>query len=84
MGIAWSVLSPLLTLLVMNIIFGTLLGANIEHYTIYLFTGQLIFSFFNDSTNEGMTSLLNNAEIFTKVNVPKIYVFVFQEYFLTD
>ena len=78
LGIAWSVLSPLLTLLVMNIIFGTLLGANIEHYTIYLFTGQLIFSFFNDSTNEGMTSLLNNAEIFTKVNVPK-YMFLFSK-----
>lgn len=78
LGIAWSVLSPLLTLMVMNIIFGTLLGANIEHYTIYLFTGQLIFSFFNDSTNEGMTSLLNNAEIFTKVNVPK-YMFLFSK-----
>jgi ABC-2 type transport system permease protein len=78
LGIAWSVLAPLLTLLVMNIIFGTLLGANIEHYTIYLFTGQLIFSFFNDSTNEGMTSLLNNAEIFTKVNVPK-YMFLFSK-----
>lgn len=78
LGIAWSVLSPLLTLLVMNIIFGTLLGSNIEHYTIYLFTGQLIFSFFNDSTNEGMTSLLNNADIFTKVNVPK-YMFLFSK-----
>ena len=75
LGIAWSVLSPMLTLLVMNIVFGTLLGSNIEHYTIYLFSGQLIFSFFNDSTNEGMTSLLNNAEIFTKVNVPK-YMFL--------
>lgn len=78
LGIAWSVLSPLLTLLVMNIIFGTLLGSSIEHYTIYLFTGQLIFSFFNDSTNEGMTSLLNNADIFTKVNVPK-YMFLFSK-----
>lgn len=78
LGIAWSVLSPMLTLLVMNIVFGTLLGSNIEHYTIYLFSGQLIFSFFNDSTNEGMTSLLNNAEIFTKVNVPK-YMFLFSK-----
>lgn len=78
LGIAWSVLSPLLTLLVMNIIFGTLLGSSIEHYTIYLFSGQLVFSFFNDSTNEGMTSLLNNAEIFTKVNVPK-YLFLFSK-----
>lgn len=78
LGIAWSVLSPMLTLLVMNIVFATLLGSNIEHYTIYLFSGQLIFSFFNDSTNEGMTSLLNNADIFTKVNVPK-YMFLFSK-----
>ena len=59
----------------MNVIFGTLLGSDIEHYTIYLFSGQLVFSFFNESTNEGMTSLLNNADIFTKVNVPK-YMFL--------
>lgn len=78
LGIAWSVLSPLLSLLVMNLIFGTLLGSSIEHYTIYLFSGQLVFSFFSDSTNEGMTSLLNNAEIFTKVNVPK-YLFLFSK-----
>ena len=75
LGIAWSALSPMLTLLVMNIVFGTLLGSNIEHYTIYLFSGQLIFSFFSDSTNEGMTSLLDNADIFTKINVPK-YMFL--------
>ena len=78
LGIAWSVLSPLLSLLVMNLIFGTLLGSEIEHYTIYLFSGQLIFSFFSDSTTEGMTSLLNNADIFTKVNVPK-YLFLFSK-----
>lgn len=78
LGIAWSILSPMLTLLIMNIIFGTMLGSSIEHYTIYLFSGQLVFSFFSDSTNEGMTSLLNNADIFTKVNVPK-YMFLFSK-----
>ena len=78
LGMAWSILSPLLSLLVMYLVFGTLLGSEIEHYVIYLFSGQLIFSFFSDSTNEGMTSLLNNAEIFTKVNVPK-YLFLFSK-----
>lgn len=78
LGIAWSVMSPLLSLMVMNLIFGTLLGSEIEHFTIYLFSGQLIFSFFSDSTNEGMTSLLNNADIFSKVNVPK-YLFLFSK-----
>lgn len=78
LGMAWSVLSPLLSLLVMNLVFSTLLGSDIPHYTIYLFSGQLVFSFFSDSTNEGMTSLLNNADVFTKVNVPK-YLFLFSK-----
>lgn len=78
LGIAWSVLSPLLSLFVMNLVFSGLLGSDIPYYTIYLFSGQLIFSFFSDSTNEGMTSLLNNADIFTKVNVPK-YMFLFSK-----
>ncbi len=76
LGIAWSMLSPLLSLLVMRLVFTRLLGSSIEHYTVYLFSGQLIFSFFNDSTNEGMMSLLDNSDIFTKVNVPK-YLFLF-------
>lgn len=75
LGIAWSMISPLLSLLVMRIVFTTLLGSEIAHYTVYLLSGQLIFSFFTDSTNEGMTSLLDNAGIFTKVNVPK-YMFL--------
>ena len=78
LGIAWSMLSPLLSLAVMRLIFTQLLGSDIEHYTVYLFSGQLVFSFFNDSTNEGMTSLLDNADIFTKVNVPK-YMFLFSK-----
>ena len=75
LGIAWSMIAPLLSLLVMRIVFTSLLGSEIEHYTVYLFSGQLIFSFFSDSTNEGMSSLLDNADIFTKVNVPK-YMFL--------
>lgn len=78
LGVAWSILSPLMSLLVMNLIFKTLLGSDIEHYTVYLFSGQLIFSYFTDSTNEGMTSLINNSSIFSKVNVPK-YMFLFSK-----
>ena len=76
LGMAWSVLSPLLTLLVMRLVFTHFFGRTIEHYTIYLFCGNLVYSFFNESTSQGMGSLLNNASIFTKVNVPK-YLFLF-------
>ena len=71
----WSVLSPLLTLLVMKIVFTQFFGRTMEHYTTYLFCGNLIFSYFTESTREGMQALMGNAPIFTKVNVPK-YLFL--------
>lgn len=78
LGMAWSVLSPLLLLLVMKMVFARFFGRNMEHYTIYLFCGNIVFAYFNESTNQGMTSLLYNSSIFTKVNVPK-YLFLFSK-----
>ncbi len=75
LGMAWSILSPLMMLLVMRLVFTQFFGANTPHYTTYLFCGNLVFSFFNESTSQGMSSLLMNAGIFTKVNVPK-YLFL--------
>ena len=76
LGMLWSILSPLLTLLVMSVIFTQFFGRTTPHYVIYLFSGNIVFSFFSDSTNGGMGSLLANAGIFTKINVPK-YIFLF-------
>ena len=76
LGMVWSLLSPMLTLLVMSIIFTQFFGRGTPHYTIYLFCGNMVFSFFSDSTNGGMGSLLANSAIFTKINVPK-YLFLF-------
>lgn len=78
LGMAWSVLSPLLTLLVMQLVFTQFFGRNTAHYTTYLFCGNLIFSYFSESTSQGMTSLMSNAGIFTKVNIPK-YLFLFSK-----
>ena len=78
LGMAWSLLSPLLMLLVMKLVFTHFFGKAIPHYTIYLFCGNLIFSYFSEATKEGMNSLMGNAKIFTKVNVPK-YLFLFSK-----
>ena len=71
----WSVLSPLLMLLVMSLVFTQFFGQSTPHYTIYLFCGQLVFSYFADATTGGMSSLMDNSDIFTKINVPK-YMFL--------
>ena len=78
LGMAWSILAPLMNLLIMWLVFSNFFGNNMEHYVIYLFAGQLVFNYFTDATNLGMNSLVGNASIFTKVNVPK-YLFLFSQ-----
>ncbi len=75
LGMLWSVLSPLLTLLIMRIVFTSFFGNGIEHFTTYLFCGNIVFSFFSDSVGQGMGTLLDNADVFTKINIPK-YLFL--------
>lgn len=78
LGMGWSILSPLMNLLIMWLVFSKIFGNNVNHYPIYLFAGQLVFSYFTDATNLGMTSLVVNSTIFTRVNVPK-YLFLFSQ-----
>lgn len=75
LGMAWSVLSPLLQLFVMRMVFTQFFGRGMDHYTTYLFCGNLLFSYYRESTSGGMNSLMSNSRIFSKVNVPK-YMFL--------
>ena len=46
LGILWSVLSPVLTMLVMRLVFTQFFGRTMLHYTTYLFCGNLVFAYF--------------------------------------
>lgn len=78
LGIGWSMLAPLMNLLIMWLVLSRFFGSNVNHYIVYLFSGQIVFSYFVDATNLGMNALVSNANIFTKVNVPK-YMFLFSQ-----
>lgn len=75
LGMGWSILSPLVTMMIMNFVFGRVFGRGIPHFAVYLLCGNLLFSYFKEATSGGMQALVGNASIFTKVNVPK-YIFL--------
>lgn len=75
LGMLWSILNPLLTLLIMRVVFMQFFGASIPYYTTYLFAGTLVYSYFTEATNSGMYALISNKDIFSKVNLPK-FMFV--------
>ena len=74
LGIFWSFLQPLLNMAVLSVVFSGLFGRRSEYiicYPVFLFTGRLIYDFFNSATKQAMTSFRRNAAIIKKVYVPK-------------
>ena len=74
LGYVWSVLNPLLIMLVMTVVFSTMFRRNIENFPVYLFCGQLLFNFMNSSTHQAIFSITGNAALLKKTYVPK-YIF---------
>jgi ABC-2 type transport system permease protein len=71
LGYIWSLLNPLLMMLVISAIFSHFFRFVIENYPIYLLTGQIIFSFYSEATNTAMTSVLSGGRLLSKVYLPK-------------
>ena len=72
LGVLWSVLNPLLMMIVMSLVFSFFLRYdNMEHYPLYLILGNVIWTIFADSTNQGVTSILDAAPLLKKVRINK-------------
>jgi lipopolysaccharide transport system permease protein len=74
LGYLWSVLNPLLTMIVLILVFTNMFSRGVDHFPVYLLTGQLLFSFMVISTSRSLTSVIDNAGLLKKIYVPK-YIF---------
>ena len=71
LGYVWSILNPLLMMLLQTLVFSYMFRFQIENFPLYLICGNTLFNFFNESTNMGMGSVLGNSSLIKKVYVPK-------------
>ena len=72
LGVLWSFLNPLLSVLVYAIVFPYIMRIKVENYLIYLITGVIPWTFLTSSIYTGIVSILNNADIIKKVYFPRI------------
>lgn len=72
LGVLWSFINPLLSVLVYAIVFPYIMRIKVENYLIYLITGIIPWTFFTSSINMGIISILSNADIIKKVYFPRI------------
>ena len=73
LGVLWSVLNPLLNMLVMSFVFSHVFRG-VENYKLYLLAGLTIFNFFSEATNLACTSIVFNFGMITKVYFPKFII----------
>ena len=74
LGVVWSILNPLLMMIVTAMVFSTLFRFDIQNYPLYLLTGQVLFTFYAESTNFAMSSIIENGGLIRKIYIPK-YLF---------
>lgn len=79
LGWAWSLLNPLTSMLVYAVVFGLILGAQVEvgdpsglqNFSMFLLCGLLPFNFLSNGLNGGMNSLIGNGNLVNKVYFPR-------------
>lgn len=74
LGMLWTVLNPLLMMIVLTVVFSSMFRMDIVNFPVYVLIGNIIFNFNNESTNQGMNSLIWNGSLIKKVYIPK-YLF---------
>lgn len=74
LGYVWSILNPLLIMVVMAIVFSHMFHRNIENFPVYLFCGQLLFNYMNQTTHKAISSITGNGSLLKKTYMPK-YIF---------
>jgi lipopolysaccharide transport system permease protein len=75
-GIAWSVIRPLLTMIVFTIVFSKVakLSSGSVPYPLMVYAGMLPWQFFSNALSESSNSLITNANMLTKVYFPRMVV----------
>lgn len=71
LGIIWSVLNPLLHMVVISLVFATMFRRSIENFPIYYLTGQVFWTLFSTATQDAMTALSDNRSLLVRTKIPK-------------
>ena len=75
LGYAWSLLKPLFLFAILYFVFGIMIKlGSVEHYSVYLLLGVVLWTFFAEATNQGLSSITTRGDVLRKVNFPKYII----------
>ena len=76
LGIAWAVLQPIMAMIVFTALFRNFPGIRPEGvpFELFVFAGQVPWTFFTNAVSSGGTSLLSSQHLLTKIYFPRLYI----------
>jgi ABC-type polysaccharide/polyol phosphate export permease len=71
LGFLWSLLNPLMTMVILTLVFSTVMASGISHYSIFLISALLPWTFLSQSLSYAVESIVSNSDLLKKIYVPK-------------
>lgn len=71
LGFFWALLNPLFTMLILTAVFSKVMRVAVDHYSIFLISALLPWTFFSQAASYSAESIVANGELLKKVQVAK-------------
>ncbi len=71
LGIGWTMLNPLLIMIILTLVFSNLFRVAIEHYSVYILSALVIWNFFSQTTTMAMSELVWGGGLFHRIYIPR-------------
>ncbi|MCJ7691573.1 MAG: ABC transporter permease [Clostridiaceae bacterium] len=71
LGFFWSLLNPILIMVVYSFVFSIIMRVEVEDYAIFLVSALLGFNFLSNSVNNGVSSISANGNLVNKIYFPR-------------
>jgi ABC-2 type transport system permease protein len=71
LGVLWTLLNPLLTMIVLTVVFSQVFRFAVDNYAVYVLCGLVIWNFYSSATSGAMSDMLWSGSLLGRIYVPK-------------
>lgn len=72
LGYVWTLLHPMIYVIIFTLVFSQL-ASNVENYPVYVLSGMLFWIFFNTTTSQILSSIIESAQLLKSMSIPPVY-----------
>lgn len=70
LGVAWTMLNPLGTMLILTFVFSNFFKSAVPHFPVYILSGLLVWNFFSQATNAAISGLVWGGSLLKRIYIP--------------